>query len=307
MKQITRNLAIYAVEIHLGAAELGSKLGAFVDIGKHERLSCGFVPPINEDEALVVAIPGGWAASFRQDTKLLPASAVNEAINAECEQIERTTGRKPGKKERKEIKADVMYELLAKAFSRTSLTTLLYSSKSKRLYVATGSTKVADTCMSELVRALESVKSSTVHVSGVSQGLTKRLTNYLDDAEPDQAFGDFYPQGDVVMSGGKRKWALKGGTVRDIEPALRNAIGAKATVDSIAFDWDGIEFRITDSLRIKGVKHRTAEPGANDTLADQWVAQATLELDALDVITHELLDLLDPARIQTVDDEELFA
>ncbi|KAA9177567.1 hypothetical protein F3K36_08625 [Delftia sp. BR1] len=84
---------------------------------------------------------------------------------------------------------------------------------------------------------------------------------------------------------------------------MRNAIDKGAKVDSMRFQTeDEVAFRIDQSLRLKGVKHRAApEDSINDDAPDAshvWHAQLTLEVAALDAIMDELLDLLSPEKAQ---------
>ena len=164
MKQITKNLITYQADIHAGADEIDRRLPQFEPIGPHQRNTRGFVEVVPGSGNRVLQFAGGFALCYRDDTKLLPADTVCKAVDAECAKAFETAGRKPGKKERKEIQA----------FTRTRLTYVVYSKRTQRLFVNTSAQKEADAITTTLVHALESLKTSTVHVSEPSLGLTKR-------------------------------------------------------------------------------------------------------------------------------------
>lgn len=299
MKQITRNLMTYTAEVHASVEELEERLPHFATLGEHQRQSSGFVNVIPDQGARVLKVPGGWAICMREDTKGVPAEEVNKAANEKVAAIQEATGRKVGKKELREIKADVIHDLLPRAFARQKLTYVLYSERTQRLFVNTGSQKAADLVMTHLVECLKSLKTSTVHVSEPKMGLTTRLKNWLDDADSDDCFGPLEPTTEVVMKGNDRKWAIKAESLLSVADTLREAINGHATVDSIGFTaGTGVTFRITAALRVKGVKHRVAEDDKDTEISHCWVSQLASEIATLDDIMDVMLDLLSPEKAQ---------
>lgn len=308
MKQITRNLITYSAEIHASVEELENRLPDFATIGDHQRASSGFVNVIPDQDVRVLKVPGGWAICLREDSKAVPASEVNKAAAEKAQAVYEATGRKPGKKEMKEIKADVIHDLLPRAFARQKMTHILYSERTQRLFVNTGSQKTADLVMTLLVKSLESVKTSTVHVSEPKMGLATRLKNWLNDEDDEDCFGRLAPVNEAVLKDSDRKWAIKAkDTLRAAEKALKEAIERKARVDSIGFAMDdGVQFRITEALRVQGVKHRVVEDDEDTDIAHCWVSQLASEIRTLDEIFDDILHLLSPEKAQAAkaDDED---
>ena len=56
------------------------------------------MPPLAE------SVADQWVMCFMSESKLLPASGLHRKVNEKAEHIEKTEGRKPGKKEKKELK-----------------------------------------------------------------------------------------------------------------------------------------------------------------------------------------------------------
>ena len=305
MKQITRNLMTYSAEVHASVEELEERLPHFTGLGEHQRQDSGFVNVIPDQDARVLKVPGGWAICLREDTKGVPAEEVNKAANEKVAAIQEATGRKVGKRELREIKADVIHDLLPRAFARQRLTYVLYSERTQRLFVNTGSQKAADLVMTHLVDCLKSLKTSTVHVSEPKMGLTTRLSNWLADKDEDDCFGTMEPSAEVVMKSHDRKWAIKAESLRSVADTLREAINGHATVDSIGFAMDnGVTFRITADLRVKGVKHRMVEDDQDTEISHCWVSQLASEIVTLDDIIDVMLDLLSPEKAQASEPAE---
>lgn len=303
MKQITRNLMTYAAEIHAAVEELEDRLPHFVPLGEHQRQSSGFVNVIPDQDARVLKVPGGWAICLREDTKGVPAEEVTKAANEKVAAIKEALGRKVGKAELRQIKADVIHDLLPRAFARQKKTYVMYSERTQRLFVNTGSQKAADLVMTHLVECLKSLKTSTVHVSEPKMGLTTRLHNWLADRDEEYCFGTMTPASEVVMKGNDRKWSIKAESLGSVADTLREAINGHATVDSIGFAMDnGVTFRITAALRVQGVKHRVVEDDQDTEISHCWVSQLASELATLDDILDVMLDLLSPEKAQATAD-----
>ena len=100
------------------------------------RRAAGWVEPRGEEHGpLVESIGGQWLLEFMIESKTLPASVVRRKVDERCAQIEATTGRKPGKKEKKELKEDITHELLPLAFTRHARVAVWIDPAARRLVV----------------------------------------------------------------------------------------------------------------------------------------------------------------------------
>lgn len=317
MKQLYRNLIAYSVEIPSMAGysrdqvveELNESLPVFVEIGEHQACSYGFEPVVLDGD-LAQSVPGGWALRFRMDTKVVPASKVASELKIRVAAINEATGRKPGKKEKQELKSEIIHDLLPRAFSRPSAATVVFSEKTGRLYVNNGSQKICDRLMTVLVDSMASLKTSTLHVSEPKSGLTTRLAAWLQE-DDEEAFGGLAPRDEVVLKGTEgRKWSIKGDNPAAAREAIKEAMSYGAQVDSIGFvnDDDGVRFRITSALRVKGLSipagpaEKDAEEG---NVQDVFSAQIGVELSVMDEIFTRLLQLFAkaPAPAPAEDDD----
>lgn len=309
MKQLTKNLITYQADIHASPLEIASRIPHFTECLPSQKTSFGFVPPIAEEpENLIVQVPGGWVLRLREDVKSVPASEVNKLVEEKVAKIKEFEGRTPGKRERKELKAFALDDLMPRAFAKRTDTFIVYSTAKQRVYVATGSQRTADTAISALVHALASVKTSTVHVSEPKMGLTARLLNWLNEKGDDETFGPLHPHGAMVMAGNGSKWSVKADSLRSAEATLREAIDRGTSVDSIGFqDADSVSFRVNAKFRILGVKHQVVDTEDDMSEHHAFVSQAASEIVTLDGIVDTLLDLLSPEKAQAETGADLFA
>lgn len=105
----------------ISAEELEEKLqaDAFKPCGPQETSRQGWVPPLGKHgEQLVHSANGYHLIALRKEEKILPGPVVKEAVEEKAEAIEFEQGRKVRRKEKDEIKEQVMLEMLPQAFSK---------------------------------------------------------------------------------------------------------------------------------------------------------------------------------------------
>lgn len=253
--------------------------------------STGFVEI--EEGRIAVEFAGGVAFRVRQETKIIPPPMVAKELAEAIKAITDETGRKPGKKERAEIKDQVIIDLATRAFSKTTNTTVFYERKTGYLIVPTTNQKLADSITSLLVHAVGSVKTETINVSNVSHGLTARLATWIKSKEGEtDVFGAFHPQGEAVLTQEKRKLTVKMTGLEAASSALTEALGNGFEVASLGFTHNGkTEFRLTSNFRFKGLGFAST-PDLDDEDAFGFAATASLEVADLSAVITELCELL---------------
>lgn len=128
---------------------------AFEPCTPSQELSTGWIAPRPEDDSpLAEKIDGQLILKLFVERKSVPASAVKKELETRCKNIEATTGRAPGRKEKKELKEEIRFELLPRAFSKFSRCVVWLDLENKLLIVGTGSKNVADLVITQLVETL---------------------------------------------------------------------------------------------------------------------------------------------------------
>lgn len=292
---LIKSAIVYKAEIPSDTTLLHNHLAehCFTDPLELQTRSVGFVP-VTEGCNLVSTFDGGLAFRVRIDEKIIPAGVVNDMTAKLVAKIKQAEGRKVGKKEKADIKDGVITELCRRALVRTVASiTCFYDTASGYLIIPTTSKKIADICVSQLVQAVGSVKTETIHVSDVKHGLTTRLTNWLGHQSGEfsdgDAFGPFQPCDEAALADGKRKISVK---MSDLEAATRGLTEALASgfkVKSLGFVADdGTTFRLTDEFRLRGIDYAYETPDADDI----WAFDAATQVKAVTGCVATLVDLL---------------
>lgn len=260
---------------------------AFVECGESQISSTGFVPVFKDGE-LVETFPGGFAFRVRIDEKIIPKDAIDAAVQKRIKQILDTEGRKVGKKETKEIKADAKWELAKRALVKIKASvTCFYEIETGYLIIATTSANIAGICTGLLVQAVGSVKTETIHVSDVKHGLTTRFKQWLIDYE---GFGEFEPCEEVVLTSDYRKVTAKMLSLQQAHSGLTEALTSGFNVKSMGFQFGSIGFRLTDSFQLKRI-HFVKEEILDDE-ENLWAAEAAIAVKAISEVISELVVLL---------------
>jgi recombination associated protein RdgC len=157
-----KNLQLYRFNkpFELDAATLGQQLEQqeFVPCGSQDTTRSGWVPPLGRHGSEFVHATNGYLmiCAKRQD-KLLPAAVINEELEEKALEIELRESRQLPRKERRSLRDEVYFNLLPKAFVRSSLQFAYISPRDQLLVVDAASTKRAEDLLQQLRDALGSL------------------------------------------------------------------------------------------------------------------------------------------------------
>lgn len=128
----------------------------FVPCGASQEKSVGWIEPRGQAHgALVEVVDGQWVLKQMVETKAVPGSVVKRKVEERAQQIEATTGRKPGKKEKRDLAEDARQALLPMAFTKQSTVLVWIDPVNARLVLDAGSQAKADETMTALVNAID--------------------------------------------------------------------------------------------------------------------------------------------------------
>ena len=154
-----RNLTLFRFAPTLDLSHLDDGLAetALKPVGPLELSSRGFIPPFGRDsEAYSHRIGDALWLTVGGEDRLLPGAVVNDLLGKKIAEFEEQQGRKPGGRLRKQMKDDLVQELLPRAFVRPTRTDALLDLESGVCAVDTSSRKTAEGVVSEIRRALGS-------------------------------------------------------------------------------------------------------------------------------------------------------
>lgn len=292
MKSIIRNAIIYKATVpsaDLMREHLDTQ--KFTECVGYMKQSAGFVPRDNGN--MLTEFPGGIAVQVRIDQKIVPGAAVK----AEVEKRIKSLGRKVGRKERAEIKEIVVDQFTERALVKTAIITMFHHTATGYLIVATSSKKYSDIAITQLIHAVGSVKTETIHVSDVKGGLTKRMNAWLGD-DASEAFGDeFWPREEVALVGiGAQRLTVKlDGSLSNAKQALTEAFQHGFLVNSMRLQHNegDCTFRLTHDFRFNGIEFPVPEGNPEDVAGDGFAVDAMLCVGTLASVVSDLCKLLE--------------
>jgi recombination associated protein RdgC len=136
----------------------------FIECGASQEKSVGWIEPRGEANGpLLEVVAGQWILKLMVESRALPASVVNRKAQERVAQIEASTGRKPGKKETRDLKDDIRLELLPMAFTKQSRTLVWIDREANLLVMDASSQGRADELVTLLVQSLPGLALSLVN------------------------------------------------------------------------------------------------------------------------------------------------
>ena len=151
-----KNLMIFRVvpewNANLAKAIEQAERKQFVECGASQAKSLGWVAPRAEHGALIESVGGQWIMKVMIEKKTVPASVLNKKTDARMKKIEEQTGRKP---KRKEIKDEVLRELLPQAFPKSESVVVWLDPKKRLVSIDVGSASKADEITTLMVDTFE--------------------------------------------------------------------------------------------------------------------------------------------------------
>jgi len=165
---VFKNILMYRIDASWSATaaqvEEALQAGRFVDCGASQEKSLGWVAPRGQaNGALLEAVAGQWIIKLMVETKALPASVVNRKAQERVAQIEASSGRKPGKKETRDLKDDIRLELLPMAFTKQASVPVWFDREARMLVIDAASQARADEVVTLLVQALPGLALSLIN------------------------------------------------------------------------------------------------------------------------------------------------
>ncbi|AUF97548.1 recombination associated protein RdgC [Pseudomonas sp. BIGb0278] len=216
-----------------------------------ELTTYGFVAPFGKGEdAPLVHVSGEYLLiAARKEERILPSSVVNDAVKEKIEEIETEQMRKVYKKERDQIKDEIIQAFLPRAFIRRSMIFAAIAPRQGLILVNSASAKRAEDLLSTLREVMGSLPVRPVTVKAApSATMTEWVTS--------QAAEDFHVLDECEL----RDTHEDGGIVRCKRQDLKSDeiqlhLGNGKVVTQLALAWqDKLSFVLDDKTVIKRLK-----------------------------------------------------
>jgi len=247
-----KNLLIYRIaqgfDAGIGDVEQALAKSPFIECGATQEKSSGWVPPRGEAHgALIESVGGQWILRFFTETKTVPASVIKRGVDAFADEMEEHVGRRPGKKERREIAHEVKQNCLPHAFAKQAATWVWIDPAARLLAIDATSQSRADEIVSALVEALPGLSVSLLHTNSSPQAC---MAHWLKEQEPPAGFT--VDRECELKAADESKAVVKYGRhPLDIEE-IQNHINHGKLPTKLALTWDDrVSFVLTEGLQLK--------------------------------------------------------
>lgn len=244
-----------------------------------ELTTYGFVAPFGKGEdAPLVHVSGEYLLiAARKEERILPSSVVNDAVKEKVEEIETEQMRKVYKKERDQIKDEIIQAFLPRAFIRRSMIFAAIAPRLGLILVNSASAKRAEDLLSTLREVMGSlpVRPATVKIAPVAT-----MTEWVKSQEAAEGFYvlDECELRDTAEDGGIVRCKRQDLTGEEIQLHLSTG----KVVTQLALAWqDKLSFILDDKMVIKRLKfeellQEQAEQDGGDEAAQQFDASFQL-------------------------------
>ncbi|WP_088280052.1 recombination-associated protein RdgC [Ideonella sp. A 288] len=263
----------------------------FIECGLTQPLSLGWVEPRGVANApLIEVVDGQWLLSLQVEQRILPGAVVRRRAEELAAKVEQATGRKPGKKQMRELKDQATLDLLPMSFTKRATVRLWIAPAQRLLMVDAGSSARADLALTQLAKSLVGVSAQGIQTQ-LSPAVA--MAEWLSSGEPPQGFS-VDRDCELKAADGEKPTVRYARHALDIVEIREHLKGGKQPT-RLALTWQGrVSFTLTDGLQIKKLAFLDGvfegrKSGRDDEAFDADAAIATGELAPL---IGDLLDAL---------------
>lgn len=293
-----KNVMVYrlgAGALPLEQAETAVAAGRFVECTATHDKSVGWIEPRGQAHGpLVESVQGHWILKLMIESKSVPSHLVRRKADEEAANIEAQTGRRPGKKQLRELREDILLSLLPQAFAKQSTVWVWLDWAKQRLVLDAGSQAKADEALALLMKCLPQLNMTLLQTTQSPQAA---MTGWLLSAEPDvPELGAFYIEREGVL----KATAEEVSSIRYTRHPLRSDevrqhVQAGMLPTQLALSWDArVGFTLTESLQLKKVKFLDGDPDATlpESAEERFDADVALSTGMLSPLLDALVEVL---------------
>jgi len=281
-----------AAAMGLQALELKLSANPFIPCGAVQDKSFGWVAPRDEHGALVESVGGQWITKLAIETKSVPKSELDKHVAAAVEHIEQTTGRKPGKKERRELREDALTALLPNAFAKRKDVPVWIDPEAELIVIGAGSQSVADAVISALFYSVDSLILSQICTVRSPQGA---MTDWLLGDHIDMP-GAFAIERECVLKSNGDDAATVKFTKHHLDTAeVRQHVTEGKLPTHLALSWDGrVSLVLTESLQLKKIQllDGVVDASGTDKNEDRFDADVAIATGTLGPMIAALIEAM---------------
>ena len=270
-------------------AEAGLAEQRFTECLATQEKSLGWVEPRGEEHgALVEVINGQWILKFKVESRMLPMSVVRRKAEERMAKIEEITGRKPGKKQAREIREDTFIQLLPQAFTKQSSTLVWINPAARLMVLDAGSQSKAEELLTSLFKAIPGLSATPLATaSAPSASMALWLSGR---AEP----GGFDLDRECELKSTDDMQSVVKYSRHHLDIAeIRQHIEGGKIPTRVAMAFEGrIAFVLTDTLQLKKIKFLEGVFSTETDEADRFDTDTAIATGEMSKLIGELVEVL---------------
>ncbi|AHI61211.1 recombinase [Vibrio phage vB_VpaS_1601] len=252
------------LELNLTQLEQQLKEFMFVPCGSQDKQKFGWVEPTGAlgGDAFVHSADGNILLTAKKQIKLMPSDTINQKLNEKVKKIEEVEGRPLKKKEKDNIKDEIIQDMLPQAFTRDSYANVLILTSLNMILVDVSSHTKAEEVLSLLRKTMGSLP--VVPAIGASAFETL-VTGWIKEGASPARFSmlDEVVLKSVTSDGGTAKLAHQDLASEEVKQHLE--AGKVAT--KCAFDWQGrMKYLMSDAFVVSKIKWADELKDQNDDI-----------------------------------------
>jgi len=295
---VFKNVTAYRIGPNWNAsvAEIETALATnrFIECAPGQDKSVGWIEPRGIAHGpLLENIGGQWIVKLMIETKAVPSSVVKRKAEVQIQEIEAKTGRKPGKKEKREMCEDIMHSLLPQAFAKQGAVTVWINPQDRLLAIDAASSGKADEVITQLVRALPGLDLNLLQTATSPQ---TAMAAWLLAVNSDELPASLHIEKECVLKSGSDDQPMVRYTRHILSTEeVRKHVREGKLPTQLALSWDGkASFVLTDNLQFKKLSFLDGtEPDSVNTQGeDKFDANVVLSTGMLGPLIKDILQAL---------------
>lgn len=276
-------------------AEIEEKLGQATcpPCGSQAESSEGFVTPLKQDGRMVIAAEGFLYCMYQETVRILPGPVIKEELDERTEALAEKEGRRIGRKEKAELKEQIVFELLPRAFTRSRQTPILIDLERNRLLVDTASATRAEQAVEAMRRALGSLPVSRPVAPGAADIFSGWLKN-PSELPANFGLGDRCELKDIKGEGASVRFTAVDLGQEDVLSHLESMAVVRL---NLSFR-DEVEVDLLEDFSVKRIKpldvmQENIDAVDADDAVDSLLADISLQGGSLRALLDQLFDYFD--------------
>ena len=258
----------------------------FAECGATQPESAGWVEPRGDKhDALIENVGGELILRLCVERKAVPSSAVKAKLEERLDKIEHETGRRPKGKQAKELKEEIVQDLLPRAFPKRSANLVWIAPRAGWVVISAGSVKSADRIVTLLVETLGGGIVLRPVMTQTSPAVA--MAEWLKSKEAPAGF-TVDRECELKQPDSEKSTVRYARHTLDIDEVAEHIVQGKMPTQ-LAMTWSGrVSFVLTEGLSIKKIKlldvvleGNASATGKDDGGFDADVAISTGELSQL--------------------------